>query len=493
MSTLISLIHTLSTEEKQVFTTFLKRKNKRHDTKNIQLFNLLDASPEIKNPDIHIYGKKAKGAYHALSKRLHDSIIDFIASKSFEGETSEEMEILKLLLASRILFEQKQYSIAFKIINKAEQKAKIYDLFSILNEIYYTQIQYAHLSKQDILPVLIQDFRANRQALLQEENLNLFYASIQNKLEQRKTNFLPVIKDTLLSFDISNTQDITFRSLFKLLEIINKTAHISRDYHSILPFIEETVTHIESKNKSSEKHLFYHIHILYYISNSYFRNRDFKTSQDYLDQMEYWVSKQNNKYLKRFSPQLTLLKALNLNYTGHVKQAILLVEEFPYKKHKDQITYVLDLELCLVVFYFQQSRYREALQIFKSFFHSDIWYIEKAGITWVIKKNLIEILLHLELENIDLVESRLRSFKKKHLSYLKDHEETRIITFLKLITDYYHNPETTLTENFRSTLKNATIINSTIQEDIFEISFYAWLLSKTHKTDLYETTLKLIQ
>ncbi|MBQ4822903.1 hypothetical protein [Aquimarina sp. MMG016] len=492
MNSISSIIQTLTLEEKRSFITQLKQKNKRNDTKNIQLFKLFDSNEEVKNPDQVIYGKKSKGAFHALCKRLHDSLIDFIASKSFEGETSEEMEILKLLLSSRIFFEQKQYKIALKTIRKAEHKARKYDLFSILNEIYYTKIQYAHVNDKKSLHELIYDFNQNRKQFHQEENLNLFYATVQNELSKNTVDFESIIKATLVKFDISLTKDLTFRSLFKILEITNKTAYITRNYHTILPFVTEAYQQIESKNDLTEKHLFYHIQILYYVANVYFRNKQFETSQRYLDLMLSQMKKQRHKYYKRFLPQYTLLQTLNLNYSGQTEAAIPILEQFDYKKHKDQITYTLDLKLTLIVFYFQQSRCKDALRIFREFYHSDIWYTEKAGLLWVIKKNLVEILLHLELNNIDLVESRLNSFRKKHNSYLKNNSETRVLEFLKLVTEFHKNPKAITAEKYKEKVKNTLSSLEPEQEDIFDLSVYAWLKAKINNDQLYTTTLSLI-
>ncbi|MEW7290390.1 hypothetical protein [Aquimarina sp. 2304DJ70-9] len=492
MSTISSIIRTLSDEEKRSFIALLKQKNKRNDTKNIQLFNLLDTAEEVKNLDIKIYGKPSKGAFHALSKRLHDSLIDFVASKSFEGETSEEMEILKLLLASRIFFEQKQYKIAFKTLQKAEQKAKMYDLYSILNEIYYTKIQYAHITPTIPLEDLITDFKNNKASIQQEENLNLFYATVQNELSRHHQDFVLVIQTTLSKFGISTTQDLTFRSLFKILEITNKAAQASRDYYTILPFVEEAYTQIDTKENLIDKHLFYHIQILYYVANAYFRNKDFKTSQHYLVLMKNQMQKYQGKYFRRFFPQYTLLYTLNLTYCGHADQAITYLEVFDGNRHKEQISYVLDLKLSLIVFYFMQSRFKDALGIVSGFYHSDTWYTEKAGILWVIKKNMVEILLHIELNNLDLVESRANSFRKKHGSYLKSNGETRVLEFLKLILEYYRKPEIITTSLFKEKIQNVLTTPNKEQEDIFEMSFYAWLKAKAHNTGLYETTLELV-
>ncbi len=492
MSTISSIIHTLSDEEKRSFLGLLRQKNKRNDTKNIQLFKLLDTTETVKDLDIKLYGKPAKGAFHALSKRLHDSLIDFVASKSFEGETSEEMEILKLLLASRIFFEQKQYKIGLKTLQKAEQKAKSYDLFTILNEIYYTKIQYAHVHPALVLGELITDFKNNKAAIQQEENLNLFYANVQNELIKQRSDYGTIIREALSKFGISITKDLTFRSLFKILDITNKAAQATRNYFTILPFVEEAYSLIDSKGDLIDKHLFYHIQILYYVANAYFRNKDFKTSQRYLALMIDQMKKMQGKYYRRFFPQYTLLYALNLNYTNHANQAITDIEAFDDDHHKEQITYLLDLKLSLIVFYFMQSRFKDALSVLTNFYHSDHWYTGKAGILWVIKKNLVEILLHIELDNLDLVESRANGFRKKHGAFLKNNGEKRALEFLKLILEYYRKPEIVTTETFRNKIEAALTIPPREQEDIFEMSFYAWLKAKAYGSDLYQTALELV-
>ena len=170
------IISTLSKDDKKEFVRNLKERNKRNDTKNVELFHLLDSLIEPKNIDVILYGKPSKGAYHALCKRLHDLLIDFIATKGFDKESSEEMSALKLVLASRIFFQEKQSAVAFKTLAKAEIIAIKHSLFSILNEIYHTQILHAHLKTTLDLRQLINRYQENKLNIDQEDKLNLLYA-----------------------------------------------------------------------------------------------------------------------------------------------------------------------------------------------------------------------------------------------------------------------------------------------------------------------------
>ncbi len=176
MNTISLIIATLSPEDKKNFLLDLKRRNKRSDTKNIALFKLLDTPDPAESLDLNLYGKSAKNAYHALCKRLHDALIDFVATKKIEEESSKEMTALKLILASRTFFQHQQTSIAFKTLAKAELIAKKNSLFTTLNEIYQIQLTHNHLLDSIDFEETLEKFKKNKYSILQEENINLFYA-----------------------------------------------------------------------------------------------------------------------------------------------------------------------------------------------------------------------------------------------------------------------------------------------------------------------------
>jgi len=492
MNAISVIINTFTPEEKKEVLELLSKKNKRHDTKNIQLFELLMEEGNRKNLDILMYGKPSKNAYHALCKRLHDTLIEYVAVKRFKNESSEEMEVLKQLVASRFFLEHKKYALGFKTIDKAALKAKKYGFYTILNEIYYTKIQYAHQNQKDSLEYLITQFKTNQQFLKQEENLVLFYATVKYELQLNRQKITHILETNLRIFDISVGEHLSYKSLFKILEIVTETANISRDYNGVLKFVEKAYSLLQKEERLIEKELFYHIQILYYIANSYFRNKHFSTSQKYVNDMYNEMKAGDAKYYKRFFPQYTLLQALNLNYTGRFTEAISILEEFEYSKYKDQISYVLDLKQLVMVFYFQQAKFKEALKVLNTLTHSDTWYTQKTDNLWVIRKNFIEILVYIELEYIDLVESRIKSFRKKHIPYLNSKKENEVIHFFKLITEIYLYPKNCNTTSFMTKVNQLDTAISPEESDIFNLSFYAWIKAKIEGVEIYDTTLKLL-
>jgi len=103
MNAVSGIINILSNTEKEEFIGYLKKKNKRHDTKNIQLFSLLKTD-DIKK---EIVAKENKQALYALRKRLYQNLIEFIGNKRFESDTSEERVIVRLIIVCRVFFEHK--------------------------------------------------------------------------------------------------------------------------------------------------------------------------------------------------------------------------------------------------------------------------------------------------------------------------------------------------------------------------------------------------
>ncbi len=497
MNDLKQIVSTLSSDEKQKFISFLEKKNKRKDTKNIQLFKLL-SKDDLESSSIcsKLYNSNEKEAYHALRKRLYQSIIDFIANANLSDENSVNMQIIKLILASRTFLFKSQYKVAYKLLDKAEVLAIEQFLFPYLNEIYHTKIQYAHKNPDVDLNQLIVTFKDNQKKHFLEEELNIVYSKIRTVITSMTykgdiVDFETMLSNTLNEHNISASDSMSFKSLFQLITINSISAFATNDYLRTESFLIKTYQNLTT-HKDLNKQPFYHIQVLYLIANTLFRNKKFSKSLDYLHLMHEQMLLNRKKYYNTFKLKYNLLLALNYNYSNQQAKAINVLEKFIIKRHPD-IESLLDIYLSLIMIYFQKKDYKQAHHIFSKFYHSDKWYSDKAGIEWTIKKNLIEILLHLELEQIDLFESRLLSFKRNYYTYLKNIKQDRVIVYLGLVEDYYKFPEKVTTQSFYKKVEESFEWIGAEREDIFVMSFYAWLKCKMDSKPLFETTLKLIE
>ncbi|WP_346882913.1 hypothetical protein [uncultured Algibacter sp.] len=497
MNYLKDIILTFSNEERKKFITYLDSKNKRNDAKNIKLFNLL-LKDNLSASDIcsKLYGSQKKDAYHALRKRLHQSVIDFTANQSLHQESSTDMQIIKCILASKSFLQQRQYKIAYKTLDKAHMLATEYQHYPLLNEIYHIKIQYAFANPNIKLDALISEFKNNQKQLFLEDELNLVYAKIRQTLNDisfkgKVIDFQTLWQTTLKEHHIDINDALSFKSLYQLITIASISAFITKDYLKIEPFLISTYKSINAY-KGKNKQLYYHILILFAIANALFRNKKFKESLYYINLMHEHMLMNKSKHYNTFKLKHSLLLALNLNYSNKQLLAINTLIPFVNKKHPDTEAW-LDICLSLIVFYFQKNDLDNAKKLFTKFYHTDTYYTEKAGKEWVIKKNLIEILLHIELNNIDLVESRLLSFKRQHTQYLKHINQERVLIYLSFVETYYKNPELATTKAFKDNVENSFDWIKSHKEDIFVMSFYCWLKSKMNNTNLFETTLHLVK
>lgn len=491
------IISSLSADDYTGFLQYLSKKNRRSDVKNIELFKLLYAD-ELSSEEIckALYGNARKDAYHALRKRLYDSLIDFLASANLEDENSEKVQIIKYTLVAHSFLQQEQYALALKLLEKAETIAKEYQLYTYLNEIYHTKIQFSYAFTTLDLETQIATFKENQRLYFLEEELNIVYAKVREQLlllhyKGEAINFQELFIGILAKQQITIDETLSFKSLYQLLTIASISAFVTKDYLEIESFMMETYSLLE-KRTNREKQRFYHIQSLYMIANMFFRNKQFEKSQHFLALMHQEMLGNRKKYYKRFLLKYELLLNLNLNYTNRQDEAIARTLPLLKKKHQD-IETLLEIHLSLVVFYAQKNEFKKAYQFLSKLYHTDHWYAEKVGKEWVIKKSLVEILLLVELDKFDLFENRLSRFKRQFSAYLKDIHQEKTLLFLKYVEHYYNNPKEVTSKEFFNKIENSFEWIGAKREDIFVMSFYAWLKSKMLQESIYNVTLDLIQ
>ena len=496
MIDLREIINSFTKEQQQNFVSYLHKKNKRKDAKNVQLVHLLiNSEASSKEICIQLYRKDNKVAFHALRKRLFQSLIDFTANSSLKEENSIDIQLIKFILSARTFLQKEQYEVGYKILEKAEIIANEHQLFSILTEIYHTKIEYTHHISTLNIDDLIEKFKENQKQHQLEEYLNIAYAKIRILLNQvnhqhKIIDIKSMIKEVLEESSITISDSLSFKSLYQIIEITNISSSQNYEYWNIEPFLLETYE-ILKHHKSKDKQLYYHIKVLYVIANTLFRNKKFLASLNYLDLMNLYMHKNSNKYFKEFHLKYQLLLALNHNYIQNQDFAINQLTPFISKKDIDIVSQ-LDIYLSLIVFYSQQKKHKESQRLFSKFYHTDKWYIEKAGIYWTIKKSILEILLQIDLGNIDIVDSRILSFKRNYFKHLKEIKQERVITYLKLVETYYKNPEIVTSDAFHKKVEDSFDWIERKKEDIFIMSFFAWLKAKMTKQDVYLVTLDLI-
>lgn len=492
MDSIVELISVLDNDDIKDFKSFLKKKNKRNDVKNIRLLEILETD------DINrlkkLYGSsKNKDAYHALRKRLHDSLLLFISNKTFERDNSEAHEALRLLIVGRFLLENDLIKPGFKCLQRAEQKALLLEQFSLLNEILQVRLQYAYLESHPELELLVDRFRVNQHKMQQEAKFQIAYAFLRVELQDihlkgKIVDLNKLVLDTIGKYDISLHELLSFKSLYQLLFIANEYATIHQNYALVRSFLKTSDEFITRQKVNSVHHQFYYLHILYYLANFNLRNGLFHESLAYLEQLIAGC-RPGTVLRAQFHLRYYLLKALNYHYMGEGSQALAIlrlgIQQSTLKSNEADLA---DLQLCLVMF-LTQFQDKLALTELRKMIRTDAWYEKKMGMLWTIRKSLLEILIHIQFGDIDLAVSRVKSFKRRYRRYLETVREDRVVHFLRLVEKYLKNPAMVKNKAFIAAIDS--MAQDVENQDLFVLGFIAWLKSLITSESPYQALLHL--
>jgi hypothetical protein len=493
MDSLSELINLLTIADKKLFKQFLERKNKRSDVKNLQLLNLIETD-DINGINKLYNPKENKDAYHALRKRLQDNLLLFMSQKTFESSHSDTYDALRLVVVGRFLLENNVVKVAFKCLDRAERLAVHLDQFNLLNELLLLKLQYAYLPGAEDFETLTARFERNQLNMQREAKLNIAYAFFRQELQEihlkgKVVNLTGLLIATIRKYKISIKDLMTYKSIYQILFIANEYAAIQQNYGLIERYVNRTNKFVQGQSYTKEPYLFYHISILYFLANFHLRQKSFVKSTSYLKEMTNLMSA-DNRYYNLFYLRHQLLYALNIFFTGFAQDAILLLQKSlsgvkPTYKAED----IEDIRICLTMF-LALCNDRGSLKQLSLLTQTDAWYEKKMGMLWTIRKNLMEILVQAQFSNIELSMSRLISFRRRYKKYLLKTSEERVLLYLKLVEKYLMNPDVTSESAYRKAAMN--LASTKENNDIFTLSFIAWLVARCEKKTAYEVVLSFI-
>ena len=484
------LISIHNPKDASAFIRHLESRNKRHDTRNVALYKAY-----LKGNEKTVLNEIGSNAFNALKKRLTDQLIEFLSNSFLANELSSENKVIKHIVIARKLFAADYIHTGYTILKRAEKLARGLDHYSMLNEIYHTMIEHSYKVDNLEQNVLFEKLRENNDRFIAEERLSVLYASMQKQFNSSNHGVLPsslheMYNQGLDSFGIKPELALNFRSLNQLCVLTDLYGSQTKNYHQLDLFFEEMISVLQGGEKDTEKMLGYHIELLYGMSNIYFRKKNAAKSIYYLEQMKAQMNRLNAKYKRRWNGRSVNLYALNLNYSSQFLQAIDLIEECLAKTELKETEKAL-LNLTLSMIHFQQGDLSEVKKIIGSFHKTDHWYLKQMGNEWLFNLKAMEVLLHVDLGNDQLAESRILSFQRKYAVHFRNDKDNPLWPFLNLVKSILFHSEYLYTEAFNAEVEKSIPWKGE-KEDFFNMCFYSWLKAKMLKQPVYETTLELL-
>lgn len=491
MDDLSTIIHSLDAAEQLEFQNFIQRDRYKKQRKDLKLFELLlgeeqsasELQKELELPNAN--------AYHALRRRLYQHLSDFVLIRSTQEEMSSMSRVNGMLSMARHLFSTGSDKLAWKILERAERMAAQNELYEVLNTIYMVQVEMFDSAPKGSLNRIIKRFDANKEKLILSERAAIAKGVIREKVLKFKkggqdVDLAAVLNESVQAFELKNQMIDIPKLLFTLLETIRGAVVASKDFHSFEPIVEQAFSSLAEKG---DHH--YNARILYMLAHTRYRNKRFSASQVDLLLIEAELDHCSRSFRRTMLHKVAQLRAGNSIFLNELDKAISILEGLLEDKMLAARS-ANNVRLNLVVYYFFNAQAEKARDTMNQLQRSDKWYKEHMGIEWLLKRDLNELLLYHELNEPDLVSSRIRSIQRKYKELFKQHTYKRVEIFIGLVKEYVENEMLIDLEALEEKVEMSWEWLPKEEEDLQAMMFYAWFRSKLSQKGLYATVLELI-
>lgn len=495
MDQLNELISTFSDSDIRAFRVFINRQKSKTNRKDLELFEFIAADVPKEEIEKKLYRTSNKVAYHTLRKRLLKHLINFVIIKQVDEDNTTKSSVLGLISLATYLFNKKSNEMAWRILLKAENLAIENELHDLLNTIYHLQIEKSDLEHSPDINEIHTKLLANKVILDENEKANIAYNFIKSELntlkikgEQQKIE--TIIDVFLKKYDVETLLYKRPNILFKVLDLTRRILFAKKDFYAFEPYLIRTYALINSRYGFSKNNHFYKINILYLIAHILFRNRKFEASHNYLEEMHENMLAYNGIYYNYFFSKYIQLKASSLSYLDKNTEAIALLSNIKLSLLKKMsIEDQLNIQLNKSVYFFNQNDFKKASLIHVNFNHSESWFEKKMGKEWVLKKDLIDIIIQYELGNIEIVLNRIRTFETNFSQFLQQPIYQRALGFLSFIKTLIDTPAQIKDKKFQENIADQLINIPQEQEDLQAMAFYSWMKSKMIRQPYYSVLL----
>ncbi len=499
MDSLEEIIDTFGIEDRTEFRRFLKRTKSNDNRKDLQLFQLIsDESVTSKEYHYKLYQPPNQAAYLACRKRLSRSINKFIALKLIDSDSSNVSEVLNWVNMARYLFSNQKSELALKYLKKAERSALKNDLFEVLNTIYVYQIQYLPQPEQSQRIKIVRKWEKNKKALELNEKSEIALSIIHQKIVESNnqgthSNILELITGTLNNLNLSTDFLINPRFIYNLTHANRKLMLSKKDFYNLEPFIINQYSLIQKQNGFAAKYNYYQLGFLYMIAHTLYRNKKFDKAYEYVLQLEEELKKASKTQIAELKPKLVLLKSNLFIFKKDLHSSLqLLQQEFTQLSlnSADKLKFIS----AIGIVQFLQGKPKQSLASLNTMNHSNNWCAKIMGREWLLKRLLMEVILYSELEEFELVDSRIRNIRRSFRDLLAVEPYNRAKPFLSIIKQINSAGNTANNSGHNLSVLLESLFNflPAEQEDLQAMLFYAWLKSKAAKKSFYEVLLEIV-
>lgn len=495
MDKLQELVNTLSEDDKKEFRIFINRQKSKKRRKDLDLFELVAEQTPPKEIQQKLYKTPNKVAYHTLRKRLLKHLTDFIVLKQIDNDPTSTSSISGLISLATYLFNNKSDELGWRFLNKAEQTAIENEQHELLNNIYLIQLEQSESDFAPDVHDIYKKWETNKQLVDENEKVSIAYNFIKREINEvihkgEDKDLNKIIDQLLKKYGIN---DLVFQRpeiLYKVLDLTRRVMLSKKDFYNFEPYVIRMYDELVAQHGFSKKNHYYKIHILYMIAHILYRNRSFEKSNKYMEQMHEAMLAYNKAYYKKFYSKYVMLSAANYSYLNQNNKSIAILEGISQSTlQKLPVEDQLNIKMNLIIYFGNAGNYKQSNKIAHTINHSDKWLSKKMGIEWVLKKNMIEIMIQYELENFEIALNRIRSFERTFAELFKHPLYARAFLFMQKVKTIINNPLIIKDNKFVDDVISNLVKIPSEQEDLQAMAYYSWLKAKMLNKNYYDVLL----
>ncbi len=483
--------------ERAHFQRLLGGKGGKDGRKDLRLFRALlrTDAPAGRRAAGALYGQANLNAYHSVRKRLSQHLLSFIAEEYREESSPLRQKLHTWKTAARYLLNRDAAGGAAVLLTRATRLAGEQQWWQDIDELLSFQVEHAHQLGLEVQP-LIEQWEENKRRKTLEDKMRMALGMIRNQLARaRADGRIPdldaMTRSTFRQIDMGKEVQRNVVFMHLILTIARSAVMPTRDYRRFEQFAVRTWRQLVRVEDADPERV---LDILYMIAHVKYRSRKFIESAEFLEEMQKRLSGVSAARYPVHRARMLLLQCALHSYSGDNEQAIRkLRAALTNNPFKLPLAQRINMQINLCVYLFQSRNFREANKVLLGIGHSDQWLEKKMGKEWRFKRDLIHIIIQLELGHDDIALRSVQNLERTFAAFLQQPFYQRAGVFTGFIRKLMLDPGAVRTPAFEKELESANLALPGDREDTQAITFFCWLKSKMLGRDYYTLLLEMMQ
>ena len=480
MNILFEIINSLNKEESRFYKLFAGRTNSGAERKDLLLFDFIKQNGEEYREDEireELY-KDNKNSFYQLKNRLYKDLNKSMMLQHMGKE--KDIFILHFVLLSRVYKRKGNVKLSFHYLKKAEKEADKIEAYELLSIIYSEILKLSYDMVSINVEKYIEKKRENNERLNWVQEIDLLLAAVLYRIKTAQ-NFSTndetvneVLQKTLDSF--SKNEEIPKSPKFrvKVYQVVSRILLQQHDFHALEEYLihtyeEFTRDKIFTKSNHEQK-----LTMLAYLTNCLFKTHKYKQSLVYAEKLKISMNEYDgflrDKYL------FYHYNALVINYSLSNKEKAL--EVLKEAKRNDVIqqlpTFSVFIYLNTALIYYDQGKLSLAVKNLSRLILQDDFV--NIGKSFQLKIHIAELIVRFDLNQTDVIDSRVKHIKKTFKDLLKDSNFKRDNQLVEIIDSLvYCNNLSQDKKLVKKITELSILIDDEKADDIDVINYNVWL------------------